>query len=145
MIHVIFFLFFFFRSDWLNLFHPTVFLLSPHWCCVGLLGQKACHLGDSGMCLTPILVMTSQYTVEGTMVLWLAQRIGKLNVLGLLVVDCFLPSHLATLPNASASAEVPRSRIVHRRHQNTYLFLGFSRISFLCVWEYDFRCSVYKC
>ena len=92
----------FFRSDWLNLLHPAVFLLSPHGCCVGLLGQKACHLDDSGMCLILILVMPSQYTVEGTMVLWLAQRIGKLNILGLLVVDCFLPSHLATLPNASA-------------------------------------------
>lgn len=132
-----------FRSDWLNLFHPTVFLLSHHWCCIGLLGQKTCHLDDSGMCLMLISIIPSQCTVEGTAVLWLAQRIGKLNVLDLLVVDCFLPGHLATLPNVSA--ELPRSRIVHKRHQNTYLFLGFSKIPFPYVWESDFRCLVCKC
>jgi len=40
-----------------------------------------------------ILVMSSQYTAEGTVVLRLAQRIGMVNVLGLTVVGCFLSSH----------------------------------------------------
>lgn len=92
----------FFRCDWLSLFHPAVLLLSSYWCCVGLLGQKACHLDDSGMCLVLILVMPSRYAVGGAVVLWLAQRTGKLNILGLWVADCCLPSHLAMLPSASA-------------------------------------------
>lgn len=74
MIHI--FLSFFFRSDWLNLFHPAVFLLSPHRCCVRPLGQKACHLDDSGMCHMLISVMAPQYTVEGTVIVCLAQKLN---------------------------------------------------------------------
>lgn len=108
MIHI--FLSFFFRSDWLNLFPPAVFLLSPHRCSVRPLGQKAHHPGDSGECHMLILVMASQHTVEGTMVSCLAQELNcdtlssalELNFQDLLVVDSFLPSHLATLPSVSA-------------------------------------------